>query len=158
MGEGRSVFLNMLLVLGVLAGHSTGEGAQQSTRSVGGESWLLGFGSQVDNAVEVIYRGVQNPSSISNFQIEKIVADLGYVTDQIENRLDQCLSSAKEQKTCKVSASSKKSVETLRRKIINARALIVFFRNLIIMEFNKPEDSRNFSFAHRMGTRIRRLG
>lgn len=86
MGEGKSVLGNMLLILGVLAGHfPLGAATLQSVRLNGGESWLLGFGSHVDNAVEVVYRGVQNPSSISNPQLEKVVDDLGNVTDRIES-------------------------------------------------------------------------
>ncbi len=149
MGEGRSMFLNVLFVIGAIAGHTVSWGAPLgSARLSGGESWLLGFGSQVDSAVEVVYRGVQNPSAISNSQLEKAIVDLGKVTEEIEGRLD---------KECKRQSSNRKSVEILRRKTMNARALIVFFRNLMIMEFNKPTQERNFAFAHRLGSKIRRI-
>lgn len=131
---------NMLVILclGVIAGHSS---------AWGGESWLLGFGSRVDAAVELVHKGVQNPGAISNAQLENSIVELGNVTEKIESKLDQSLANRKD----------RKYVETLRRKILNTRALIIFFRNLMIMEFNKPKGERNFSLAHRLGAKIRRF-
>ncbi len=141
------MFLNMLFVTGVIAGHST---------AWGGESWLLGFGFRVDAAIELVHKGVQNPGAISNEQLESTIIELGSVTDKLEAKLDQCLVSVKEQKSCKI-ANNKKAVEDFRRKILNTRALVVFFRNLMIMEFNKPKNERNFTLAHRLGAKIRRF-
>jgi hypothetical protein len=142
-----SMFANMLFVIGVIAGHST---------ALGGESWLLGFGSHVDAAVAVIHRGVQNPVAVSNSQLEKSIDELGLVTNRLEAKLDQCLSSIKEQKNCNV-GTSRRAADSFRRKILNTRALVVFLRNLMIMEFNKPATQRNFALANRLGQRIRRF-
>ncbi len=148
MGKRGSMFLNMLLIVwGVNAGHSA---------AWGGESWLLGFGFRVDAAIELVHKGVRNPTAISNEQLETSIVELGNVTDQLEVKLDHCLSSPKEQKICRVE-NNKKAVEVFRRKILNTRALVVFFRNLMIMEFNKPTSERDFSLAHRLGAKIRRF-
>ncbi len=137
MWGGKRMLSRMLFILIVIAGHST-MGASKR-----GDNWLMGFGSQVESAIELTHRGVQDPGSVSNSQLEETINNLGSVSSDLESQIDDC-------KSC-----SKSSYTLNRRKALNQKAMITFFRNLLIVEFNKPASRRNFSSALKLALRIR---
>lgn len=153
--KGESVFKSMLLTIVLMfAGHVNAMG--ESPR-VKGETWLLGLGSQVDAAIEVARLGSQNPGSVSDNQVERAIVELASVIDRIEIQLDRCTSTMSDKKNCKLESNSKKSIENYRRKILNQKAMVVFFRNLLVLEYNKPKTQRNYSLSFRVGDKIKRF-
>lgn len=119
--------------------------------------WLLGYEAQVESAISLALVGSSEPSKVTDNALETAIIDLANVSRYLESRLDSCTVGKQTPTYCSAVASNGKAYDSFRRKILARRALITFFRNFLIQEFNKRAPKRNFANALRMGQKIKNI-
>mgnify|MGYP001601963960 CR=1 FL=1 len=142
-----------LLVLGVMFG------SECFAKGAPVNQWLLGYEAQVESAVSLASVGSNEPHRVTDYALELAITDLALISAHLEDRLDSCSIGKQSPSYCSAVAGNgnKKARDSFRRKILARRALITFFRNFLIQEFNKQSAQRNFANALRMGQKIKNI-